>query len=267
VLLSIAAPSAALDLFTLWRAPVIPLQIQPGDRVDYHRTTLSGGQREEELLRVQCVGEVGEAGSRSWLLELLPLAETSEGLEPVAGEGVQLQISERLRERKGDLADLVERVVRWEEGRSTVLAPADWREDPLVLATLQSEFVPQTCERADSSVRVVAGHELRCEQYVLSAADTQRVQLPRATLEQITEWQISAAVNGEVPFLGLAYAAERTRSVSQLDPPSARFAPPPPGLRVETMELVGFGKDARARLGEPRSGPSGGGSREPSSGR
>ena len=254
MLLSIASPSTALDLFTLWQEPVIPLQIQPGDRVDYHRTTLSGGQREEDLLRVQCVGEVGEAGARSWLLELLPLAETSEGLEPRAGEGVQLQISERLRERKGDLADLVERVVRWEEGQPTVLAPTDWREDPLVLATLQSQFVPQTCERADSSVRVVAGHELRCDQYVLSAADTQRVQLPRATLEQITEWQISAAVNTEVPFLGLVYAAERTQALSRLDPPSARFAPPAPGLRVETMELVGYGEDARAWLDEPPAG-------------
>jgi hypothetical protein len=249
VLLSAAAPSAALDLFTLWRQPVIPLQIQPGDWVDYHRTTLSGGQRQEDLLRVQCVGEVGDAGARSWLLELLPLTEISRGLEPVAGEGVQLQISAHLLERKGDLAELVERVVRWNEGEPTELAPADWREDPLVIATLQSEFVPQTCERADSSVRVVEGRELHCDQFVLSAADTQRVQLPRATLEQIAEWQISAAVSGEVPFLGLVYAAERMRSLSRLDPPSARFASPAPGLRVETMELVGYGKGARARLG------------------
>ncbi len=258
MLLLFAVPSSALDLFTLWREPVIPLQIRPGDRVDYNRTTLSGGQREVDLLRVQCVGEVGEAGARSWLLELLPLAETGGGLEPVAGEGVQLQISERLLGRQGNLADLVERVVRWDGGQPTVLTPADWREDPLVLATLQSEFVPQTCERADSSVRVVAGHELRCDQYVLSAADTQRVRLPRATLEQITEWQISCAVNGEVPFLGLVYAAERTRSLSRLEPPSARFTSPAPGLRVETMELVGYGEDAQAWLGEPLAGPPGG---------
>ena len=65
---------------------------------------------------------------------------------------------------------------------------------------------------------------------------------------QITTREITAAVNREIPFLGVAYAAERVRSESKLDPPSPKFSPPPPQVRVEVMELVGFGFQALPTL-------------------
>jgi hypothetical protein len=34
-----------------------------------------------------------------------------------------------------------------------------------------------------------------------------------------------------------------------LDPPSSKFTPPPPQIRVEVMELLGFGWDAAPSLG------------------
>ena len=72
--------------------------------------------------------------------------------------------------------------------------------------------------------------------------------LPAGEMRQISTVEISAAVNPEVPFLGLAYAAERVRAESTLNPPNNRFQAPPPRIRVEIMELVGYGTDAKPEL-------------------
>jgi hypothetical protein len=98
---------------------------------------------------------------------------------------------------------------------------------------------------------VVQGREMLCEQFVLTSADTLAADLPAGRMIQVTTREIAAAVARDVPFLGLAYAAERSRSESRLDPPSRRFKAPPPQVRVEIMELVAFGTGARPVLGAP----------------
>jgi hypothetical protein len=80
-------------------------------------------------------------------------------------------------------------------------------------------------------------------------ADTSVVRLPHGHLRQWTEHEVTAAVNDSVPLLGIVYAAERRRAESQLDPPSRRFPDPPPEVKVHTLELVGFGWNARPSLG------------------
>jgi hypothetical protein len=124
----------------------------------------------------------------------------------------------------------------------------DLRQDPLVSAAREKPFVPDRTERKDDATRIVQGTELMCRQFVMTAADTQSVDLPAGTMVQVTTREVTAAVHDTIPFLGVAYAAERIRDESNLDPPSRRFQPPPPRVRVEVMELVGFGDGAVARL-------------------
>ena len=45
----------ALDVFTLWRQPEIPLQITEGDWVDYRTRTMAGGRRQPGLTRIVCL--------------------------------------------------------------------------------------------------------------------------------------------------------------------------------------------------------------------
>jgi hypothetical protein len=244
VLLGGVCPAAALDLFTLWRQPMIPLQVVVGDWVEYHLATLKGGQRTEEALRVQCIGQTDATGGKAWLIEMLPLEETEGHLTPISGEGWLLQLSQRLLRREGELSAIVERVVQWEDGEARELTAAQWRDDPLVAASLRSEFSPQEVLAVNGSNRVVAGQPLACDQFQLAAADTESVELPRGRLEQISVWEITAAVNDQVPFFGVVFASERTQSHSRLDPPNDRFTLPPPLIKVETMELVAYGHDA-----------------------
>jgi hypothetical protein len=241
--------ASAFDLFTLWRQPMVPLQLVEGSWVDYQAVTLAGGRRSEDLLRVQCVGRRGEGVDGSWIVEMLPLREEADGsLAPVPGEGLRLRLSGRLASREGQLTDLVEEVVLWQDGEPRALNAEEWREDPLVSASFKEEFTPRSSELTGQTVRVVAGQELRCDQFELVAADTQAVELPRGRLEQISSREVTVALNARIPFLGIAFAAERTRAESRLDPPSERFPLPAPTTRIETMELVGFGGGARARL-------------------
>lgn len=216
-----------------------------GTWADYRFLTISGGRTSEDLLRVQCVGK---SRSGDWTVEMLPLRETDAGLEVRPGEGLSLVLSARLLERQAELSDVIIEAVRWREGVAHPMPPAEWREDPLVAPSLKGEFEPDAVEMTGTTIRVVGRQELRCEQYLLTAADTLQVTLPRGLLEQVSQREITAAVNPGIPFLGLAFATERTSSVTRLDPPSDRFPPPPPTLKVETMELVAFGENARARL-------------------
>jgi len=245
-LLAGAVPATALDLFTLWRQPELPLRLAPGAWADYRSSTLEGGRQTVGVVRIQCVGRAADG---AWEIELLPLAERPAGLTPEAGEGWLLLLSDRVARREGDLAELVRKVVHWQGGRATELAPAEWREDPLVSSSLRTTFRPQTTRAAGESVRVVGGRDLLCRQFDLAAAETVRVTLPRGTLVQATRREVTAAVHPEVPFLGLAFATERTTTESHVEPPRPGRRDPPAAVRVELMELIAFGGDARRVLG------------------
>jgi hypothetical protein len=138
--------------------------------------------------------------------------------------------------------------VRWQAGEPRELLPAEWREDPLVQSILAREFMPDAVDFAGETVRVIRGQELKCDQFQMTANDTQAVDLPTGRLEQITQWEVTTAISAKIPFFGIAYAAERSRAESRLDPPSDRFEPPAPVTRVETMELIAFGNQAKPVL-------------------
>ena len=239
----------ALDVFTLWRQPELPLRMEEGTWVDYRTQVMAGGRREEGLTRIVCLGREHGSDDETWLLELLPLAEQPDGsLRPVPGEGARLRLSRRLLDRQGHLLDAVVEVERWRDGLSEKVSEDQLRNDPLVSASLDTEFIPDRTESRDPTTRVIAGTQFLCDQFVMSAADTQSAELPAGRMIQVTTREITAAVNEEIPFLGLVYAAERVRSGSKLDPPSSKFSPPPPQVRVEIMELLGFGSQARPVL-------------------
>ncbi len=54
----------ALDVFTLWRQPEIPLRLTEGDWVDYRTQSLAGGRREEGLTRIVCMDSAGGSDAR-----------------------------------------------------------------------------------------------------------------------------------------------------------------------------------------------------------
>jgi hypothetical protein len=238
-------PVRALDVFTLWNQPEIPLNLVEGAWVEYQMQVMAGGRQETGLTRVVCLGRDKD----TWLLELLPLDEAEDGARtPVPGEGAQLRLSVAALESRGHLLDAVVEAVQWRNGVAENVSLAELRNDPLVAASLDSEFRPQETEEEDPTTRVISTRQFLCRQFVMSAADTQSVDLPAGRMVQVTTREISAAVNAEIPFLGVAYAAERIRSDSHLDPPSDRMGPPPPRIRVEVMELVGLGTGATAVL-------------------
>lgn len=243
-LLAWAAPAASLDLFTLWHAAAGSLSIAPGDRVDYRNVTIEQGRRRTELVRLQCVGEDGG----HWLLELLPLREGPDGLHPLPGEGWRLELAKTAATARGGLDEHVGRVVHWLEGEPRTVDAAEWREDPLLQASLAVDFHPESREVRPRTTRVVAGRDLLCDQMVLVDRDTSRVELPRGVLLQIHVREVSASYEASVPFLGVVHAAERAETRASVEPAGSRPLPPP-RVRVETMELVDFGRDAVAWLG------------------
>jgi len=248
LILPLARPVLALDVFTLWRRPELPLVLETGAWADYRTQVMAGGRRESGLLRVACVGR-NQGGGEGWVMELLPLEEADDGsLHPVPGEGVRLVLAASVTERSGHLLDSVLEVTRWTEGIPAEITSQQLREDPLVAASLDTEFVPDLTVPQEDASRIVGGREMMCSQFVMSAIDTQSVDLPAGRMVQVTTQEVTAAVHPDIPFLGLAYAAERIRAESTLDPPSRRFQPPPPRVRVEVMELVGFGTGMESRL-------------------
>jgi len=201
------------------------------------------------VTRIACLDREHGSDDDTWLVELLPLTEQPDGsLRPVPGEGARLRLSRSLLDRQGHLLDAVIEVERWSDGHREKLSKDQLRNDPLVSASLDSEFTPDRTDREDPTTRMVAGTQYLCDQFVMSAADTQSADLPAGRMIQVTTREITAAVNVEIPFLGLAYAAERIRSRSKLDPPSPNFSPPAPQVRVEVMELLGFGSNALPHL-------------------
>jgi hypothetical protein len=242
-------PVMALDIFTLWRQPMIPMQMFEGAWADYRTQVMAGGQRKQGLTRVVCLDQKSGSDERSWLMELLPLEEKPDGtLVPLPGEGLRLRISRSILKREGRLLDAVTEIVQWKDGKSAPTTVEELRSDPLISASLESDFDPDGMQVAQQTTRVIQERQYLCDQFVFSAADTQTADLPAGRMVQISTHEVTAAVNSAIPFLGLAYVTERVRSESTLDPPSRRFSPPPPRVRVEIMELVGFGGGAKPHL-------------------
>jgi hypothetical protein len=244
-------PVRALDVFTLWRQPELPLRMEEGAWADFRSQVMAGGRRDEGLTRIVCLSREDGSDDDTWLVELLPLDEAPDGTRtPVPGEGARLRLSRKLLDRQGHLLDAVVTVERWRNGIPETVSEDQLRNDPLVATALDVEFTPDLVEPKDPTNRVIGGTQYLCDQFVMTAADTQSADLPAGRMIQMTTREITAAVHAEIPFLGLAYAAERVRSESKLDPPSRKFAPPPPQVRVEVMELLDFGKDAKPSLRE-----------------
>lgn len=241
-------PAPALDLFTLWQRPELPLNLAEGLWADYRRQALTGGRRTEDLLRIQCLGR-DDAGH--WVLEVLPLAEPSpDEFVIVAGEGLRLRLSAAVQTRTGGILAVVETVHLWRNGKVRRLEREQWRQDPLITASFSGDFQPTQVEERHPTIRVIGGHELMCRQFVFAAVDTQRAVSAVGEMVQISSQEVSAAVHPELPLLGLAYVTERVRHESVLDPPGRR-RPPPPQVRVEILECIGFGDDARPALALP----------------
>jgi hypothetical protein len=228
---------------------MIPLQMHEGAWADYRTQTMSGGKRRQGIMRVACLDRNHGSDDESWLMELIPLQENPDGtFTPLPGEGLRLRVSRSILQRQGRLLDAVTEIVQWQDGVAHPTTVAEMRQDPLLATSLEDDFIPQEFEAGKPTTRVVQGRQYLCDQFVFSAADTQTADLPAGRMIQFTRREVTAAVNSEIPFLGLAYAAERVRSESTLDPPSRRFSPPPAQVRVEIMELLAFGGGAKPVL-------------------
>jgi len=240
-----ALPSPALDLFTLWRQPEIPLTLEAGAWVDYRTQVMAAGRRENGILRVVCI----RADEDEVVLELLPLEELRDGiLTPVPGNGARVSLDGSVRKRKGSLLGAVRGVRHWQDGQARDISPEELRDDPLVSTSFTSDFQPDTVESRQTTTRIVSGLQFSCRQWVMASADTQSVVMPAGRMNQITTREVAAAVHEDIPFLGLVYASERVRASASLDPPSRGVPLPPERHRVEVMELVGFGRDAKPTL-------------------
>jgi len=244
-----AVPAVALDLFTLWRQPEIPLRIDEGSWVDYRTQVMAGGRREESLTRLVCLTRADGSDEKTFLLELLPLQEQNDGtLVPIPGQGAQVRIARDVLSRQGSLMQAIVSVHLWQDGQAREISPAELRDDPLISTSFTTDFVPDEVSNQQSTTRIVGGRQFVCRQWSLASSDTQSVVMPAGRMNQISTREIAAAANEEIPFLGLAYASERVRAVSSLDPPNRKIPLPPDRIRVEVMELVGFGTDARPHL-------------------
>ncbi len=249
VTLVLVSPAAALDLFTLWRQPEIPLNISEGHWVDYRTQVMAGGRRENGITRIACLSRADGSNDKSFLLEILPLAEQPDGsLLPMKGQGARVRIDRNILLRNGPLLKSVLSVQYWENGQVREITAQELRDDPLISTSFQSDFVPDEVSNQQSTTRVVAGQQFTCRQWILASADTQSVVMPAGQMNQISSREIAAAVHEEIPFLGLVYASERVRAASQLDPPNRKIPVPPARIRVEIMELVGFGYNIEPHL-------------------
>ena len=248
-LVALVQPAKALDIFTLWQQPMIPLEMHEGAWADYRTQVMAGGKRQHSLTRVVCLDREAGTDDDSWLVELLSLEEKPDGsLVPIPGQGLRLRISRFILSREGFLLDAVTDIVQWQDGHSQATTVAELRSDPLISASLESDFHPGDVQIGKQTTRVIQGRQYLCDQFVFSASDTQTADLPAGRMVQLTTHEVTAAVNSSIPFLGLAYVTERIRAESTLDPPSRKFSPPPAKVRVEIMELVGFGGGAKPFL-------------------
>ena len=123
--LSWARPVRALDVFTLWRQPEIPLQHGRGrlGRLPHpghgRRPARAGPDRASPAW----TGRRTDDGS--WLLEMLPLDEdATAACTPLPGEGVRLRLSRDLLSREGTLAGRRRaKPIQWRDGQADRISP------------------------------------------------------------------------------------------------------------------------------------------------
>jgi hypothetical protein len=248
--LSGVRPVRALDVFTLWKQPQVPLRLAEGEWADYRFQVMSGGRQEQSVTRVACLDRAGGTDDQAWIVEILPLREDADGrLLPLPGEGLRLRLSRKLLSREGSLLDHVLGARQWSAGRVTEMSADQLRQDPLLADSFNEEFTAATVTPGTPTTRVVGGVQYLCDQTVMAAADTQVASLPAGRLRQVTTRELAVATHPDLPFLGMAYASERVRSDSSLDSSGGRLRPPPARVRVEIMELVAHGRGARPALG------------------
>lgn len=181
-----AAPAVALDFFTLWRQPMIPMQMHEGAWADYRTQVMAGGKREHGITRLVCLDQESGTNADSWLLELLPLEEKEDGqLVPIAGEGLRLRVSRALLKREGRLLDSVMEIIRWQDGVAAETTVEELKADPLISASLQSDFEGDV-ELGQQTTRVIQQRQYLCDQFVFSAADSQVAELPAGRMVQLT---------------------------------------------------------------------------------
>ncbi len=249
-LLGTSVPARALDIFTLWHQQEIPLDLTPGSWVDYRSQVMAAGRQDTDLTRVVCLSSTPDSPAGTLVFEIMPLAEDDKGaLHPRPGQGVWLLVSADVSRRQGALMDAVLEAWQWDGGVARELSLAELREDPLAAETLRSAFVAERVDKRDATTRIIAGQQFLCEQLVMSAADTQSVTLPAGKMTQISVHEVTAAYNPQLPLLGLAYATERISFETKFDSPNPRVRPPGAKIRVEVMEMVNFGHDAKSLLG------------------
>ncbi len=140
VVLFPAVPVQALDLFTLWRQPEIPLHIEEGSWVDYRSQVMAGGRREEGLTRLVCLSRADGSDDETFLLELLPLEEQKDGsLLPMVGQGAQVRILRDVLQRQGSLMQAIVSVHLWQDGQAREITPEELRDDPLISTSFTSD--------------------------------------------------------------------------------------------------------------------------------
>ncbi len=246
-------PARALDLFTLWSQPEIPLDLTPGSWVDYRSQVMAGGRQETDLTRVACLAAPTGSPTGALVFEIMPLVEEDDGsLNPQPGQGVWLLVSADVAQREGELLDSVLQIWQWEGGVARELSLAELRQDPLVAANMRDKFIPDQVEEKDPTTRIISGRQFLCEQLVMSARDTQSIDLPAGKMTQVSVHEVTAAFSSQLPLLGLAYATERISSESKFSDPHPRVRVPPARVRVEVMEMVANGRDATSQLGPGR---------------
>lgn len=244
-LFCLAGQALALDLFTLWQRPELPLNLEAGLWADYRRQAHVDGRRSEDLLRILCLGQCDRG---HWVIEVVPLVEVAPDVfEVVPGEGLRLHLSPAVASRRDGIMQVVEEVRLWRDGAVRELDRQEWRQDPLVTASFSGDFRPDLVQELLPAVRVIAGRELVCSQFVFSAADTQAASLPQGRVVQAVSQQVEAMVHEEIPLLGLAHVSERLHAESWLEPPGQRRLPPPQ-VRIETLECLDFGRGASTSL-------------------
>jgi len=232
----------ALDLFTFWNDPDIALVAETGDWALYRMITLDAGRRTEDLVRFRCES-VDDDG---WRLTVYPVVENDEGFSDVPSDAWSFTLDRDAPADAASLADHVSDVVRMIDGEPRAIADREWKEDPLLNASLGDGFAPDVRERTGDTTRVVGGRDLLCGGLKLASRDSTRIELPRGVLLQIHTRDVSVALHQDVPFLGVVFASERGETRSELDPPGRRRQPPP-RQRIETMELIDFGATGPGR--------------------
>jgi len=243
--------ASALNLFTLWQQQEIPLQISEGSWVDYRGQTMAGGRRQTSLTRVACLSTKDGSDGDSWILEIYPLDEQSDGsMVPQPGQGVRFRLSRDVLGRTGSLLDGISNVEQWQDGVVTRLSNDQWRKDPLLQVSLTDDFHPQEVSTDSPTTRFISGQQFLCDPFIFTESDTQSVVLPSGKMTQIRSHIVTASVNSELPFLGLAFITEKVTAASKMDPPSKRFPDPMPSVTVEIMELIGFGMGAGPVFGD-----------------